>query len=263
MELVPYLGDRFELVLGRVATATHVSVVDEADVTALQQITGKPALWTPFAIPGDFALSPDDPAVQSAVQFSGPLYAKRVRWLETAARGTGVAGAEPPEADADLAVRFDSLQERARAAGAAPPLSQEWLREFASSLGALRREAQQAWIRHLHRSPAVVNLPHYVRAWPTRVYEGLAAGRPVITCRVSDRPRNASLFVEGEEIVVFGDSPDELNEALDRILSEPGEARRIAHAGQRKLLAQHTCEIRAAQLLAWLDSEQEPEYSRA
>ena len=44
----------------------------------------------------------------------------------------------------------------------------------------------------------------------------------MITGRIAERPRNATLFAEDEEIVVFGDSPDELPEILARGLSQQG-----------------------------------------
>jgi len=82
-----------------------------------------------------------------------------------------------------------------------------------------------------------------------RLFETTAMGALLLTERA---PNLAGLFVPGEEVETYA-SEDELVEKLRHYAARPEEAQRIAAAGQRRTLAEHTYERRIAQLAALLE----------
>ena len=97
-----------------------------------------------------------------------------------------------------------------------------------------------------------MNLPSMVKAYSGRVVEGMAAGRPVVTWAPAGE---LEVFDAnpgpGQEIVHYGDSPESLAEAIERMQKDPEQATRIARNARAKILAEHTVEKRAADLAAW------------
>ena len=100
----------------------------------------------------------------------------------------------------------------------------------------------------------MINFPSFGKIYTGRVYEGMAAGRPVITVKLEDRPLLESLFEDGKDILLYPkDTPSRLAEQIKRILREPEFGQRIAMNARDKLLRFHTTEKRVCQILR-LDS---------
>jgi spore maturation protein CgeB len=69
---------------------------------------------------------------------------------------------------------------------------------------------------------------------------------------VTDHWEGIELFLEPDREVIVAHSGAEVAERLDRLT--PGDAREIGLASQRRLLAEHTYDHRAAQLERLLDA---------
>jgi spore maturation protein CgeB len=96
---------------------------------------------------------------------------------------------------------------------------------------------------HVPRRPYREALPGI----PTiRVFEALACGIPLVSAPWDDCEK---LFHPGHDYLVARDGA-EMREHLRRLLAHPDEARALAEAGRRTLLARHTCAHRADQLLS-------------
>jgi glycosyltransferase involved in cell wall biosynthesis len=99
-----------------------------------------------------------------------------------------------------------------------------------------------------------------VRAYPGRVIEGMASGRPVISWEIPNRPKNRALFKEGEEIFIFSE-PYQLAAQIRKIIEDPEFAEKISSNARLNLLRYHTIEKRVGQILAWIETGVEPPYS--
>lgn len=82
-----------------------------------------------------------------------------------------------------------------------------------------------------------------------RSFEPLACGAVVLNDDLLDLPL---CFEPGREILVYRD-PDELNSLVARLRHEPAFGTRIAEAGRRRVLAEHTYDHRVRAILADLD----------
>ena len=103
----------------------------------------------------------------------------------------------------------------------------------------------------VYASAAVVLNDHWdtMRAWgivSNRVYDVLACGTPVVSDRL---PEIDVQLPDG--ILTFAD-PDELGHHVRELLADPMAAARRAAAGRAAVLAAHTLDHRADQLLALL-----------
>lgn len=108
--------------------------------------------------------------------------------------------------------------------------------------------APQAFARHL----ATVHVPrrYYVDALPgiptIRVFEALACGIPLISAPWRDAEH---LFRPGEDFLLARDT-EEMAQALRDLRADPALCARLARSGLETIRARHTCEHRAAELLA-------------
>jgi glycosyltransferase involved in cell wall biosynthesis len=125
--------------------------------------------------------------------------------------------------------------------GALPPRVEHLGTVDHSQVPDLLRRAALAWVplqRH----------GNYDRAVPTKLVEAMAAARPVVA---SDLPRMAALVrAAGCGLLVPPDDPEAHAAALDRLLGDPEEARRLGEAGRRAFLAGLSFEGEAAKLTA-------------
>jgi glycosyltransferase involved in cell wall biosynthesis len=160
---------------------------------------------------------------------------------------------QSPEVFTTIPQSFDALQERALKILRSSAVDRSTLDLYLNEYRLIRKEAFTLWLEGLRLGAAVVNLPQWGRVYAGRVVEGMAAGRPVITREMPDRPLAKAAFEDGKEILLYRE-PHELAEHLRRIISEPSFGEGIAHNARRRLHASHTTEGYIAHLLEWLKS---------
>lgn len=96
----------------------------------------------------------------------------------------------------------------------------------------------------------ILVLPHfqYVYVNPNKLYEYMAGGLPVLASRVPDMDR-----IVGETgcgFVVDPTDPGEIASAVNRLLEDPGGARRMGEAGRRAIETRYNWEGQARRLVA-------------
>jgi spore maturation protein CgeB len=96
---------------------------------------------------------------------------------------------------------------------------------------------------HVPRRPYVEALPGI----PTiRVFEALACGIPLVSCRWNDCE---GLFQPARDFLMV-DTPRGMRRALRDVLCDPALAQALAENGRETILARHTCSHRVDQLLS-------------
>jgi GT2 family glycosyltransferase/glycosyltransferase involved in cell wall biosynthesis/Flp pilus assembly protein TadD len=257
-----HLRRRMQTVADQSRVLTHVLVPDERDVERLAELAGVRTLWWPTMVPDRFIVPADAPPRSRKGVFHGHPYGPRQAWVSHGNLQSRLAFIGPGAPPTRYHALFDQLQSAAlkRLAGPAGMTSQH-MADYASMLQEVREGEFKEWMTQLPQWAAIVNLPSLAKFYGGRVYEGIAAGRPVLTYPVPDHPLNNALFVDGEEIFVFpSDSPDSLAACLDRVLGDTSLAEQVARNAQRKLRRYHTSEVRLTQTLGWLESAEEPDY---
>lgn len=257
----PHLRARQGFVEQQVRALTHVLVPDECDVERTAARTGVPALWWPPMVPERFISTPSNPAVHRAGVFHGVPYGPREQWIHHPALKSVLtfASSSAPTLFQQL---FDRLQQSAVQRLATPVgMSVDELSHYTKMWHEVREGEFREWMTQLPQWAAIVNLPSLAKFFGGRVFEGIAAGRPVVSYTVPEHPMNNGLFVEGEEILYFSPSrPESLAEVLDRLLADDALAARLSGKAQRKLQTYHTSERRLAETLAWIQSGTKPVY---
>jgi spore maturation protein CgeB len=100
---------------------------------------------------------------------------------------------------------------------------------------------------HVPRRPYAAALPGI----PTiRMFEALACGIPLVSAPWSD---TEGLFRAGEDYLVARDGRETCAQ-LERLLTRPREAQRLATSGRARVLDRHTCGHRADQLLSIVET---------
>ena len=96
---------------------------------------------------------------------------------------------------------------------------------------------------HVPRRPYAASLPGI----PTiRVFEALACGIPLVSAPWSD---SEHLFTPGEDFLTAADG-EAMRRQLQRLAGDAGLRASVSEHGRRTILARHTCDHRAAELLA-------------
>ncbi|HNK47781.1 MAG TPA: glycosyltransferase [Nitrospira sp.] len=257
----PHLRARQGFVEQQVRALTHVLVPDECDVERTAARTGVPALWFPPMVPERFISTPQNAPVHRVGVFHGVPYGPREQWIHHPALKSCLTFARP-SAPTLFQQLFDRLQQSAIQRLATPAgMPAAELTHYTTMLQEVREGEFREWMTQLPQWAAIVNLPSLAKFFGGRVFEGIAAGRPVVSYAVPGHPMNNSLFVEGEEILYFSPSrPDSLAEVLDRLLADDTFATRIAGNAQHKLRTYHTSERRLVETLAWIQSGTTPVY---
>jgi hypothetical protein len=263
--VLPILRYRPRNVKDRLQYLTHVVACDERDVDRLNGLGQLPALWWPQAIPARSICEASLPAPRPYGVFGGYVYGDRARWLKRPELKGTLVHLPPPEAATPYPLQFDLLHLALNLSSLRRRiLGPETLQRYLDRLRQLRRQMFAQWLAGLQTGCAVVNLPHFVKTYAGRVVEGMAAGRPVISWDIPDRPRNRGLFEHGREILLFSkENPLELAEHIRRLQYEPVFARQLVEKAQRKVKQLHTLEKRVQHILRWLETGDEPDYGDA
>ncbi|MFL9924131.1 glycosyltransferase [Herbaspirillum lusitanum] len=262
-EMSPHLKTRKEQVVKRLKHMTHVLLADEQDATDLNLQGGINAMWWPQTVPAASIQAPP-PVENSYAVFYGALYGNRQGWLtHPALAGLLVQPGPSLEYQTSCPEFFDRLQQIATLAlneGLQARLYH--LNRYLSILRSVREQIFSLWLGSLQQGSAVVNLPSFFQGFPGRVYEGMAAGRPVISCTVPGRPRTNALFTDGEDILLYDpNSPEHLAEQIRRVQTDAALVQRLTSNATRKMQRSHTAEIRVSQILRWLDDGVETDFT--
>jgi len=249
-----------ERVVKRAAYMTHVVGVDERDCEELSSGQGIPALWWPQAVPERFVCREIPPVNDPRAVFVGKRYAARQQLLSHPELQRHVWVRESLESETLYPFLFGLLEVTTRFLSAGgPAVGRRVLPVYMALLHRIREACFSYWLETLRGGSAVLNLPHIVGAYPGRVVEGMAAGRPVIAWRVPDRPRCAALFDEGEEILFYDrEKPEQIVSHLERLAADSAFGQRVTENARDKILAFHTVEKRVEQILAWIEHGKEP-----
>ena len=258
----PRLAARKRLVEDRLKYVTHAVAVDEHDVREINMRGLASAMWLVSAVPERFVRERSAAPALGAAAFSGALYGERASWLERPELKGLLIKQPSPEQGTPYPLLFDALHYAVplylRRAAVAEKAA---LGAYLCALRRIRRRCFSRWLRAMWIGSAVINLPACVKAYAGRVVEAMAAGRPVISWEIPNRPRTKALFEDGKEILLYPkDSPGQLAAHVQRIQAEPDFARRLVAAASARLRRFHTTEKRVQQVLDWLDTGALPTY---
>lgn len=258
----PHLGSRAKIFAQHFEYLTHALVCDERDASDITAQGQKPALWWPGFVPNRFILRQGRSPINNRAVFHGVPYGDRARWIGHPLLRHTMNFARSSDRFTPNQQQFDVLQSTVRARLLQqPPVMEQDLRQYVDALQNVREAEFRDWLNGLSDWAAIVNLPGLTHCFGGRVFEAIAAGRPVISWEVPGRPKTNALFQNNHEIVLFSaHSPEILAERIEHVLSDPKRADSIGANGQRKLLAYHTAERRMQQVLEWIESGREPDY---
>ena len=257
-----HLRTRQGLVDKQLLAFTHALLPDERDAESIASRMSIQTLWWPTMVPARFISSPERPPVHRRGVFHGQPYGPRRQWVSHGALKNHLSFVSPASPQTRPQQQFDQLQRTmSERLSSHNPITRGQMSEYADTLRLIRETEFTQWMAQLPQWAAIVNLPSLAKFFGGRVYEGMAAGRPVLSYAVPHHPLNNTLFTEGEEILFFSpDSPDSLRDLLDRVIHDDTFADAIARKAQRKLRAYHTSEHRMAQTLRWIETGQQPDY---
>lgn len=255
------LAPRRNLVERRLPYFTHVLAVDEVDAAYISSDLKVPTMWWPQAIPRHYIEVGASKLVSGPGIFIGEVYGERGAWL----RDRHVRGLLQRQSSSERGTvypwAFNCVQFGTRCCLMLGNSGERHLNSYVSSVRWMRRRCFRRWLRSLQAGIAVVNLPSAVKAYAGRVVEGMAAGRPVVSWRIPDRPRTASLFAENEDILLFSrDCPEELAAHLARLKGDLAFANRVVNRARTKVERFHTMERRVSDIINWIESGIEPAY---
>jgi 2-polyprenyl-3-methyl-5-hydroxy-6-metoxy-1,4-benzoquinol methylase len=258
----PHLIQRRSFVEAQVRQMTHVLAVDEADAEYINRNGLSRALWIPMAIPKRYIGHSVEPEERSKAAFYGSIYGERQEWLRRGCADKVLELPPPPENVTPFPAQFDELNRNCLSyLNNGCQVTGNHLGAYVDELRKIRRGCFDAWMKDLQRRLAVVNLPSFGKVYTSRVVETMAAGRPVLSWEIPDRPRNRALFEDGKEILLFRkDQPELMAEHIRRLTQDPGLSQEIAAHARQKVTRFHTWEERALQILDWIENEREPTY---
>lgn len=259
-----HLRRRWRVVENQLSYLTHVVACDEADVARINA-QGTPALWWPQAVPERLIDNTVLPPQKPYAIFGGAVYGERLSLLHHPQLQGLLVRLPPPEAAVLRPFQFEMLHFFSLLASHFQSARRrQILSRYLAELRRIRRQAFGQWIAGLKTGCAVVNLPHRVKTYAGRVVEGMAAGRPVISWEIPDRPHNRMLFEPEREILLFSpENPLQLAEHIRRLQREPELARQLVQRGQAKVKEFHTLEKRVRHILHWLETGDQPTYGAA
>lgn len=260
--LHPGLSKRRLEVEERLRYMTHAVTVDEKDAEDLNRRGVVRAMWRPETVPSWCVAEQPNSMPRDKAVFYGTLYGSRKRWMMHPALTDFFEVRPSAEAGTTIPHAFTTINSAALKAlnrGHIP--DKQFLDAYLDCLRGIRRKSFDNWINLASRSPLIVNLPSTTKAQSGRVVEAMAAGCPVLTWELPDRPRANALFRDGEELLLFPrDNPDVLADKIRYLASNPDAARQMAANALNIVKNCHTVEVRVGQILNWIESGTEPDY---
>jgi GT2 family glycosyltransferase/SAM-dependent methyltransferase/tetratricopeptide (TPR) repeat protein len=259
---VPQLRGRQTLVESQMRYMTHVLAPDELDAESLNARGVTRALWWPPMVPSRTIVAPSAAPSQCRGVFHGTPYGARQPWVNDPSLQKVMCFEKPIIPPTHYQAMFDRLQTAAaQYVRNGQRVTEQKLREYVSALQEIRAGEFGEWMASLAQWPAIVNLPSLAKFYGGRVYEGMAAGRPVVSWAIPHRPKNRALFEDDTEIVLFEkDDPQGLTRILGQLLNDEAHCHSIGIRAQSKLREFHTAERRLQETLRWIDSGKEPHY---
>lgn len=260
----PQLQGRREYVVGQMRGLTHVVAVDENDVEYINSQGLARSIWWPQCVPERFVNQEYTEPSNNAAAFYGIPYSEERRRIIQHPDVQGLLVCpQSPENNTTYPGQFDELHRQVISGlqnGSITADEQNLIR-YIDTLRNIRVGVFSLWMESLKQWSAIANLPTYLKAYAGRVIEAMAAGRPVISWEVPDRPRARALFEEGREILLYERSdPGRLAEHIRAIQRDHEFGLWIAENARQKVLRYHTSEIRVRQILTWLQTGDEPDY---
>lgn len=253
--VVPVLLERRALVERRLRYMTHALVADEKDEERLNANGPVKAMWWQTSVPKRFVCTePPLPEINRAT-FFGALYGERKEWLsmdilkDILVRTGSVIDTSPyPRLFDEIHAIVVYLLRHG--------IHHAQLRDdYLAVLRRIRQELFALILDDYRTGCAVINLPHFVQAYSGRVVEAMAAGRPVISWEIPDRPRTRAIFEENVEIFLFPKhKPEVLASHIRRIQNDPEFGQTIAAHARDKVLQCFTTEKFVKRILEWLNN---------
>lgn len=258
----PVLKERRSVVENKFKYLTHTIVSDELDA---ERISSKyiPSFWLAHTVPKSSILYNSNSITPNKCgAFAGSVYGQRANFLSNP-KLKGLLIKQPsPEEGTFYPYQFNAIQFIVRAMKKYQvPCNLLILQKYLSCLRNIRKKSYVLWLKSLQDNTAVINLPSMVKAYPGRVVEGMAAGRPVISCEILDRPKNKALFDDGEDILLYSkDNPQQLAEHIKRLIMDPQYAEKITLSARLKIEYFHTTSKRVNEILKWVENGDIPSY---
>jgi hypothetical protein len=241
---------------------THIVACDEMDCVAINAEAGTPALWWPQAVPERFVCRDIPDVADPRAVFAGRIYTVRAEVLQHPDVRRHIWVRTSLEAGTPYPTLFNLVHVVTRLiSGASTRMGRTILPAYVDMVRRIREECFSRWLETLRGGAAVISLPHTVRAYPGRVVEAMAAGRPVIAWEIPDRPRCGALFEKDKEILFYDkEKPERIAAHIERIAVDPAYGRDISTNARDRILEFHTTEKRADQILGWIDRGDEPTF---
>jgi hypothetical protein len=257
------LENRREDVCKQMQGLTHIICSDECDATYIQEQGIAQAIWSPTFVPSRFISEEYIPPPHTSAAFFGALYSEeRRQWLEQSNLTKLLVRPDSPEDATSFPLQFDRLHQTTLDHFKQNlPINSGVLRQYVDELRGIRQGAFAAWMHGLRQWNGIVNLPSFGKVYTSRVAESMAAGSPAISWEVPNRPRNRGLFEEGKEILLYKrNEPNQLAQHLSDLQRKPDLARALVGNARQKIKRYHTAEVRAWQILNWIETGIDPKY---
>ncbi len=258
----PHLRERQGRVERELASCTHALLLDECDAHRLNGCGPVKALWWPPMVPARFITASALAPTHAVGVFHGTPYGARQQWLRHPVLKEHLRFVQSGEPNTQFQRMYDELQTMMlHRMGSKPLISPAQMADYVETLHKIREGEFGEWMAQLPQWAAIVNLPSLAKGFGGRVFEGMAAGRPVVSYSIPNHPLNNALFVDGEEILYYdAASAESLREVLERVLRDRSLAEKLARNAEHKLRTFHTSEYRLRETLAWIESGRKPDY---
>ena len=251
--------DRKDKVDKAIENCTHMVVVDEKDLSFLNE-KGIPSFLWRASIPERFILTDDvDPSFPHAI-FYGAIYGLRKTLLESKELKKII---NRPEVSLEYGSEYPKLFDQTNQALLKDLRESDVLDDpesliidYHDTIKLIRQRNFELWLKSLQQGTSIVNLPQNAGFYSSRVYESIAAGRPVIASKIPDRPLNEDVFKDGKEILHFEpENKKQLADHIKYISKNPDFAKELVLNAQNKLKKYHTTELRMNEFIGWIEKD--------